>query len=1117
MDVSGKKVVLTGTFEHLKRKEAEAQLKALGATVVKSVSGKTDILFAGAKAGSKLAKASRLGVTVLGEPELMEILRGDEPQEALALDASQPGDQLAAAIAAVAWGAASVDDVAALTDTLTAHEARHGVTEAHREAWRRLKAAGRARLRTNAPHQTELVAWGLSGDGRTLATGTWCGDDYHGDPGNVALWQVATGRCVHVIEGVSGGVGWPDYAGCLQWSPGDRRLGLALDTNGVGYLDPFKDTYGVENVTYVTDGWSRPPGWCWAPDSARVFISCWGYRQSAEAGVIATPSPHNPAPVYMKMTGREGGDPEVQPFKVARWHAAADVVVGISGHDEAYALDMKTRTRIWLRRSCTGAALSPDGSRLALAGKAGLVLLDALTGEELPTGELSGSTVMQFAPDNARLAVEGRGVVRIVRDGALEGEIPVQLARMNNWNAPDLRPLAFSPDASMLVTLRGDRERATAEVWRLGAEPERLSEADVSGCWGVLFGDGVVIAAGKERLLFIEAATGRAIADHALYGFPASDPTDAEPTALVDKAPFPDGGDRWGYIGEGFLIAQDPSPRVQAVADRRFAWPLSWSGLPIEPDLRRAVQNHPEAFPPAIVKAYQKGKKARRRRLPFPLENEATADDLFDFLLDVLARSSDYGQADYYAEIAIHFARAGRVDEALPLLDHFTDLTHRGHQLAKVLAYLARSGCDAALVRGRLEAIEAAVKDLGSGYPARTLAWVAAARGALGDTEAAKGLWSRAARALGDDAGEDVIVAVATARAFAGRFEGAIALIKVRARSRPFWNRIAELSALVLEQGDLELLDRFLAELAPCEAVQHFEMMTHAIQACRDAGTPERAWELLEHFNRLSTSDAERDVIRNVHEVHGAEAAASLLDPRFERALQEGWSGSVGRLLGLWAEFVGQEGLEERAGKALDVIDVSRVNRWAIVDLCQGLCVALPTLEMLEELVAFYDDVPAGEPWVFLVGALQPDHLAWPRALERAMSAAKKDSHTRTSQRLLRAVKPYDEVYAEVADALIEAAGRDRLNLESLVRVLAEEGDLIRANTARMKLPKKRRSALTCRLGRAATAIGHYSAGIAMLSELEPGYGSHNSTYEAMAALVYDAWDGFPRASGVMG
>jgi len=74
LPLKGQSFVLTGTFTSMSRNEAKAALQALGAKVSGSVSKKTDYVVVGENPGSKAEKAEQLGVEILSEQRLIQLL-----------------------------------------------------------------------------------------------------------------------------------------------------------------------------------------------------------------------------------------------------------------------------------------------------------------------------------------------------------------------------------------------------------------------------------------------------------------------------------------------------------------------------------------------------------------------------------------------------------------------------------------------------------------------------------------------------------------------------------------------------------------------------------------------------------------------------------------------------------------------------------------------------------------------------------------------------------------------------------------------------------------------------------------------------------------------------------
>ena len=82
--------MLTGTLPELTREQATERIIGAGGSVTGSVSKKTDYVVAGDSAGTKLAKAEKLGVAVVDEAGLLALLDGDAASAVVAGDRDLP-------------------------------------------------------------------------------------------------------------------------------------------------------------------------------------------------------------------------------------------------------------------------------------------------------------------------------------------------------------------------------------------------------------------------------------------------------------------------------------------------------------------------------------------------------------------------------------------------------------------------------------------------------------------------------------------------------------------------------------------------------------------------------------------------------------------------------------------------------------------------------------------------------------------------------------------------------------------------------------------------------------------------------------------------------------------
>jgi WD40 repeat protein len=651
--VDGKVVVLTGAFSEIKRADASKQLEAMGAIIGKGVTQKTDLLIAGAKAGSKITRAGQLGVEVVGEAWLMAVLSGVDPdgdglfgEEVAAMD----GDALARLLQETDWEALNPGrDLPHLTRALRALERRDGVTDLHRAFSREVLAHAPYKLQHSRVHRNRFSAVALSPCGRYLATGSESPYVNYDDGGDLAIWELVTGRAVSAVYNVDGGIGWTENGGCLKWSADGELIGGVFSTNAVGTFAPFDGRGGPLMSADLTDGWDSAPTFCLSPDGKQICVSCWGGDSRLPGGVVPTVEGQN------IWSGRGHGtrwfsdkglpaDEELSPWKEAGWNK--DTIYG-HGRGVAFAVDAQTLTLKWRCLAHNAAAFSPDGALLA-HNPAGLVFYDGATG--LPTTQLPmivGGTDLLWSPvvEQRRLAlIVGPGNkfradpgVHIFDSGELVATVHDAPVRDDpHWNFLDARPFAFSPDGERCALITAGGRIA---VWSLAGGGEKLAElAADPRVSGLLWGDGALVAFGMNLLEFWDVERGERFARQDLLPPPGlTDPVPAKRSSWQAQLPGERGylpvarGARWRWVvahPDGTVLC-DPEEAaaldevlVFSLAGGRVGWPWRWA----EGTARATALTDSSQCKNAKIKSLWNRWKATPATLPAPKERRPMSE-----------------------------------------------------------------------------------------------------------------------------------------------------------------------------------------------------------------------------------------------------------------------------------------------------------------------------------------------------------------------------------------------------------------------------------------------------------------------------------------------------------
>ncbi|MCG5216409.1 WD40 repeat domain-containing protein [Streptosporangium sp. KLBMP 9127] len=746
MIIKGSQIVLAGRFSRLSKDAAKRGLEALGAKVTASVSAKTDLVFAGAKSGAKAGPAAVRGVPIYDEDALAAVLEGREPGTPPPLppftgvpDERMGPDEALDALKNADWSAFSPDrDTVPLRDALRELERAHGVTDAHRLATARLRDAG-ALLRHSDVHHGGLNGHALSPDGRHFAAGSWTGDDY--DRGGVLqVFEVATGRCVHAIDGIMGGVGFEDYARSLQWSADGTRIALEYNTNATGVWDPFGTTHEpIADAFFLGSG--RPLGMALAPDGRRAFV--YGGQSdfmrnvivAMHEGSVAGPpdaQPEGTEPIEFSGPSpdepRETGSDEPE-FILSRafWSRDGSRVYG-EAKDEyaAISLDVEKRRVSWILgleedQDAAPPEWSLDERLLAHQRDGKLIIADALTGAT--TAELPGypgADILCWGPDG-RLAVvdPAGGTVGIIdaTTGEHRHDLSIQAATSNprGWDA---RSWAWSPDGerAACVTTEG-----RIEIWSLGERPERLRVLDgirrtVGDChhgFGLEWpADDVLIAIGSHAVRFLRPETGEIVADHPFHHTPAArrplfftgrdlgDRLRLNPTFALDE-------DTWAVAFEdGTVIARpgrddDLDGRLCWSVARRFAWPFRWGDQRIFADPAHAGVGAAAPETERLLAPFRGRGSTAEATLTWPPPDTATVTDLITVvrgtLVDLTVQNSGYDEwtVDTLQQLAMICVRRSEAAEARELALAMPEHRRRRGHLARIALALGAAGFDA--------------------------------------------------------------------------------------------------------------------------------------------------------------------------------------------------------------------------------------------------------------------------------------------------------------------------------------------------------------------------------------------------------------------------------------
>lgn len=512
-------------------------------------------------------------------------------------------------VAAFHWDSCDRSDTGQLRDLLRHWEEKAaGVTPAHHDATRRLRALGGWRLCLKNPtiHDADLTCFALHPNGELFATGNFAG--YGNSTGPFVVWEMETGRCLLDVP-LESGPGYPGREGGIQWAPKEEALGFTFQMGWMGAMNPFRG--GASEELYLGESmYDEGAAFCWMPDGESLFVAAFPPKDEDEddddyddeddddydEDNDGEETPRGFWWSYVNGGEVSGFDDSanagsgIPHLDVCR--AYGPTIIGVGHHGSTlYALSQQKglfhsekADRIWL--GMNHVMIYGDGKLKVIDGQS----VQAL--HELPVERPRFCTSTGSA-DGCVLLVERSTGLEVFRGGnrvaALTSESGIAEAP---WTSPDLHSCALSPDGRTATFLTGDRH---VEVWQLDGNTECVYRGHFPLAQGVFLNNqGILVLAAPRYIAFIDHRSGRLLSEHYLE-------RPANPSLIQAKKDGPrlieypscavmvNGQPEWAYVFENGSVAMpaglNADEQVSYVADERWAWPLRWGDMPIHETL----------------------------------------------------------------------------------------------------------------------------------------------------------------------------------------------------------------------------------------------------------------------------------------------------------------------------------------------------------------------------------------------------------------------------------------------------------------------------------------------------------------------------------------------------